>query len=285
ARYAAMEEYFDRSGPDGRIMMCGTASVQINLDAGRPGDGPGSVPHRWAVAHAIGPVLVAAFANSPHHAGRATGWKSTRQAVWSRLDRSRCGPVGGTDPRASWARYALDAQVMCVRGDDPWQVPAGLTFRDWLAGAGTRPAAADDLDYHLSTLFPPVRPRRWLELRMVDAQPGEDGWVVPLAVAVGLIEDETAADRALDATRASGPEHPGPWLRAARDGLADPELRVAASACFGAALGGLGRLGAPPEVVAEVEQFAERYVARGRCPADDHLAPVACEPTVLEVLR
>jgi glutamate--cysteine ligase len=268
-RYTAMERYFDRSGPYGRIMMCGTASVQVCLDAGLLGGGSAGIDHRWRVAHAIGPVLVGAFANSPRHAGRPTGWKSTRQAAWARLDPSRTRPPRGDDPALAWAAYALDAQVLCVRGGDSWAVPDGLTFRDWVAGAGPRRPTRADLDYHLTTLFPPVRPHRWLELRMIDAQPGRDGWVVPAAVATALVEDAAAGDAALAATERWDPMDTRVWLRAARLGLADPHLRAAAVTCFAAALGGLARLGAPAGLVAAVERFADRYVTYGLCPADD----------------
>src|SRR5215469_6810075 len=81
-RYAAMEAYFDRSGPWGRQMMCATASVQVCLDAGDDGDGPSGYRWRWRLLHTIGPVLVAAFANSPLRYGRPTGWRSSRQQVW-----------------------------------------------------------------------------------------------------------------------------------------------------------------------------------------------------------
>ncbi len=65
-----MEEFFNRAGPWGRLMMCSTASVQVCLDAGEQGTGPGSVGWRWRLLHALGPVLVAAFANSPLREGR-----------------------------------------------------------------------------------------------------------------------------------------------------------------------------------------------------------------------
>jgi glutamate--cysteine ligase len=296
-RYEAMETFFDRSGPDGRIMMCSTASVQVCLDAGLLGGGTAGIGHRWRVAHAIGPVLVAAFANSPRHAGRPTGWKSTRQAVWARLDPSRTAAPRGADPALAWAQYALDARVLCVRhtpnidvsgsaaahataahataadaggGEVPsWPVPVRLTFRDWLTGAGPRPATIDDLEFHLTTLFPPVRPRRWLELRMIDAQSGDDGWVVPVAVATALMEDGVAGGQALAATEQWDPFDAEPSLRAARFGLADPDLRDAATRCFEAARGALGRLGAPRAITETVDRFAERYVSAGRCPADD----------------
>jgi gamma-glutamylcysteine synthetase len=85
-RYRAMELFFDRDGPWGRTMMRRTASLQINLDSGDDGDGPTGYRYRWELAHRIGPVLVAAFANSPLSAGRPTGWLSTPQATRSRMD-------------------------------------------------------------------------------------------------------------------------------------------------------------------------------------------------------
>lgn len=285
-RYAAMEEFFDRQGPAGRSMMCGTASVQVCLDAGTESPGPSGFTRRWRLAHLLGPVLVAAFANSPLLRGRPSGWRSTRQAVWTRLDPSRTLAPPGADPRAAWAAYALDAELLCVRRDDgrPWTAPPGTTFRQWIHGqangAGEPPPTRDDFAYHLTTLFPPVRPQGHLELRMIDAQAGPDGWIVPLAVVTALFEDADAALLAETVTErlaVPGPAAPrNPlWLRAARRGLADPALRRAAQACFAAAQAALARLDAPPEVRSAVAEFAERYVARGRCPADDLLDAVS----------
>ena len=290
-RYRAMEEFFDRSGPWGRVMMCSTASVQVCVDAGDESSGPSGYRWRWRLLHALGPPLVAAFANSPLLRGRPSGWKSTRQAVWARLDPSRtrapadAEPVPGQprapaspDPRAAWAGYALDAAVMCVRRPEPdgWTAPPGLTFREWVRGAGERSPESGDLAYHLSTLFPPVRPQGHLELRVIDAQPG-DGWIVPTAVVSALLDDPAAAEAAMTAAvpvwRDPGPDTPGgsPWLRAARYGPADAQLGVAAERCFEAAVAALGRLGVPGPVRQAVDSFAARYVARRRCPADDQL--------------
>jgi glutamate--cysteine ligase len=310
-RYAAMEEFFDRDGPWGRVMMCSSASVQVCVDAGLEQGGPTGYRFRWRLLHALGPVLVAAFANSPLRCGQRTGWKCGRQEVWNRLDPGRTrAPAGaepdaagtggadgmGADPRFEFARYALDAEVMCVRRPDAgrWSVPAGLTFRDWLRGAGERRPTADDLAYHLTTLWPPVRPHGHLELRVIDAQPGDDGWKVPAAVVAALVDDPAAADAAMAAAEpvwhpqpggprcgsggadaGAGPDGNGatasPWLRAARLGPADPGLARAGLACFEAADAALGRSAAPPAIREQVAEFADRYVARGRCPADDML--------------
>lgn len=284
-RYEAMETYFDRTGPAGRAMMCASASVQVCVDAGHEEPGPLGHGRRWRLAHLLGAVLVAAFANSPAHEGPYAGWRCARQGVWSDLDTRRSlAPPLEAEPRGAWTRQALDTEVMCVRTDEegaPWVVPRGLTFRDWLrSGGGPRPPTAADLDYHLTTLFPPVRPRGHLELRMIDAQPGDDGWLVPVAVVHALFDDPEAAETAyrvakgLADTYGARPAPRNPlWRSAARDALSDPELRSAARACFRAAVSALPRLGAGGHVVDTVGEFTERYVSRGRCPADDRTEP------------
>ncbi|CAM5274619.1 Glutamate--cysteine ligase EgtA OS=Streptomyces antimycoticus OX=68175 GN=egtA PE=3 SV=1 [Streptomyces antimycoticus] len=116
---------------------------------------------------------------------------------------------------------------------------------------------------------------------MIDAQSGEDGWIVPLAVTVALFDDPQAAEtvyRVVKPLAETAGARPAPgnrlWRAAARHGLADPELRAAAVSCFATALDALPRIGASPAVIAAVADFTDRYVARGRCPADDLLAPL-----------
>ncbi|MBE8476388.1 ergothioneine biosynthesis glutamate--cysteine ligase EgtA [Streptomyces justiciae] len=279
-RYDAMEACLDRTGPAGRAMMCTSASVQVCLDAGHEEPGPLGHGRRWWLAHQLGAVLVAAFANSPLVGREPTGWISTRQLLWMEIGAGRAGapPLEG-DPRAAWARHVLDAPVMCIRQDGgAWDVPDGMTFREWTRTGVPRPPTREDLDYHLTTLFPPVRPRGHIELRMMDAQPGEDGWIVPLAVTTALFDDPEAAETAYRAVKPLAERSlglPAPhnplWLDAARTGLADPELHEVAVECFTAALDALPRLGATDEVQGAVAAYLERYVRQGRCPADDLL--------------
>ncbi|MEU6477487.1 ergothioneine biosynthesis glutamate--cysteine ligase EgtA [Streptomyces sp. NPDC047017] len=285
-RYDALEQCLDRNGPAGRHMMCASASVQVCVDAGHEEPGPLGHVRRWWLAHQLGPVLVAAFASSPLVAGRPTGWRSTRQLHWAQIGPGRAGgPSLDGDPRAAWTRHVLDAPVMCVRREDgPWQVPDGLTFRDWIRSGLPRPPTREDLDYHLTTLFPPVRPRGHLELRMIDAQPGDDGWIVPLAVTAALFDDPEASETAYRAVKPLAERaltRPAPhnalWADAARSALADPELREAAVICFEAAVAALPRLGAGDEVTGAVAAHLDHYVRRGRCPADDLLDRVRGE--------
>ena len=272
-RYRAMEEYFDTHWPAGRTMMRHTASIQVNLDTGEPDD----IPARWQRAHDLGPVLVAAFANSPFDArGRVTGWCSTRFAVWDGIDPSRTGAafVDGLEPDAAFTRYVLDARVMMLWPDGPAS-PDGpavvprpeLTFGEWLDHGNEHGfPTTDDLTYHLTTLFPPVRPRGWLELRMIDGLPPE-WWPVAVAVTTALIDDATAAataDGSLVATR-------GEWSTAARCGLADPALQRAAAACFDAARAALPRMGVDATTLAALDEYRLRYVDRGRSPAHDRI--------------
>ncbi|MFJ4830729.1 ergothioneine biosynthesis glutamate--cysteine ligase EgtA [Streptomyces sp. NPDC088747] len=277
-RYDAMERCLDRAGPEGRAMMCTSASVQVCLDAGYEEPGPLGHGRRWWMAHQLGAVLVAAFAHSPMAKGQHTGWRSTRQSLWTAMDPGRSNaPDLGTEPRAAWARRVLDAPVMCVRAPSgPWDVPEGLSFRAWTRS--DNPPDRTDLDYHLTTLFPPVRPRGHLELRMIDAQPGDDGWIVPLAVTAALFDDAEAAEvayRTVKPLAERAGSRPAPrnplWRAAAQHGLDDPELHEAAVICFDAAAEALPRLGATTEVRDAVAEYIDRFVARGRCPADDLL--------------
>ncbi|HEX2356292.1 MAG TPA: glutamate-cysteine ligase family protein [Micromonosporaceae bacterium] len=272
-RYQALAAYHDQRGRKGREVMCNSASVQVCLDAGDDSAGWGGYRRRWWLADAIGPVLLAAFANSPRTTRVGTRWVSYRQALRFGTDPTRTrAPRRTADPRTAWARYALAARVALIAEPEPlpWQVPTGLTMRDWLRGHGPRPARLDDLERHLGSLVPPVRPRGYLEVRMIDQQPG-DGWVVPVAVVTALLDDPVAAEAAAAATEPlrSPLRRHRDWVAAARGGLADPALGAAARACFDAAAAALVRRGADARVRTAVEGFIERYVARGRCPADD----------------
>lgn len=266
-RYDAMERYFTAIGArHGPVSMNSTAAIQVNLDIGAD---PVDAARRWRLLHTIGPTMIACFANSPVHAERATGWKSTRQHVWQDLDAQRTRPPESGDPATTWANYALDADLMLVRRVDEgdWSVAPGTTFRDWVEGRLGPAPTSDDLDYHLTTLFPPVRPRGWYEVRYLDAQALE-WWPVPLAVLSALVDDPDAGEAATVCCAGVGQE----WRAAARGGLASPELAAAAKGCFAAALTALSAHGADPELVDLVAGFADTYVEHGRCPADDTLA-------------
>jgi glutamate--cysteine ligase len=265
ARYRAMERFFvaSRTGSAGAAMMTSTASVQVNLDAG-PRDGWAA---RVRLAHALGPTLVAITANSPLLGGKFSGWQSTRQRVWSELDSARCGPIltaSGEDPGTDWARYALKAPVMLVHtrsGGATVPVTRYVPFTDWADGRallGGRLPTTVDVDYHLTTLFPPVRPRGWLEIRYLDSVP-DDVWPAVVFTVVTLLDDATAADLAADAVEPVT----AAWDTAARVGLADRRLYAAANRCVAIAAE------RAPSPLLDVMGRLVQAVEQGRCPADD----------------
>ncbi|HWM04998.1 MAG TPA: ergothioneine biosynthesis glutamate--cysteine ligase EgtA [Actinophytocola sp.] len=254
-RYAAMEQVFEPIGPHGITMMCATAGLQVCLDAGEPE----ALAARWAAVTALGPVLVAAFANSPNLEGRATGWASARMRAVLGTDPPRSLPSRiVADPAADWARRVMETPVLCVRGDtDRWATPAGMSFADWLAGARSDQPTTDDLDYHLTTMFPPVRPHGYLEVRYLDAQCGDD-WVTPVALLAALMSTPRTVDAVLDACLPVGDR----WLPAARDGLADRALATAAAAVLDVGACALPELGLNHElteaIVADLDRLPRR---------------------------
>ncbi|CAN5461058.1 ergothioneine biosynthesis glutamate--cysteine ligase EgtA [soil metagenome] len=280
-RYQAMEQFFVASdtGPAGAAMMTSTASVQVNLDAG-PQEGWAG---RVALAHALGPVMIAIAANSPLLDGQFTGWQSSRQMVWSQLDSARCGPIltaSDDDPATDWARYALKAPIMLVRTPDPVPVLDWVPFADWADGVvpldGRRPTTAD-LDYHLTTLFPPVRPRGWLEIRYLDSVP-DHLWPALVFTLTTLLDNPAAAAIAAEAVAPVGTA----WDTAARVGLADRHLFAAANTCVATA----AEL-APPELVESMQTLAA-LVEQGRSSGDafaDRVVEIGIVPAVSEVSR
>ncbi len=276
-RYAAMEEHFDaRScGGAGRAMMTSTAALQVNLDAG-PATGWAD---RIGQLHSMVPMLVAMSSTSPYLGGRASGWHSMRQETWTGIDHSRSDPVAGAEPAVGWALYALDAPVMLLR-EDPDSgltmrpVTSRVTFSEWLRDPGRlgRRATLADLDYHLTTLFPPVRPRGYVELRCIDSLP-DRWWPAVAAIVATLADDPVAADVATDLCA----ETAGAWEVAARDGLADSAIRRAVAGCVEVAA-----TRAPTALRAEVEEFAGLIDAGGPACA---LRAVAVEHGPLRLLE
>lgn len=295
-RYAAMESYFDTQGESGRTMMCSTASMQLNLDL----HGPTSFSDRWELLHSVGPVLAAAFANSPFRHGWPSGFRSARLATWLAIDPSRTRPAAapptdarGTkndrlgndeEPGQAWVKYALEARVMLVRSSPDQFVPARghFTFNNWMHngwmhnGQELGYPTLDDFAYHLTTLFPPIRPRGWFELRMIDVLP-DPWWRAAIALITSMINDPIACQVAAAATASTHTL----WPEAARHGLAHPTLALAARHCFAAALEAVHQSDVDVETLETCAAFVDHYVNRGRCLADDLLDRWALDGTVL----
>ncbi len=178
-RYRAMEAYFDAIGPHGRVMMCNTASLQVNVDpAGDPATS-------WRAAN-IAASLLGGFGHC------------ARREVWQSVDVTRCTPVDhddDVDVGEAWARYSFAARVMFIRahGDECVPVLDGMTLDDWLRdGHALGWPTAADLAEHLTTLFPPVRPRGFFEVRTIDMC-DDDTWPALAALAAAVVLDDVAA--------------------------------------------------------------------------------------------
>lgn len=255
-RYLAMASYFRALSAAGEQMMRQTAALQVNID---PGD---DAPLLWRVLNAAAPLLVAMFARSPAYAGSLTGERSHRAALWRRLDPARTGLLRGQEDAVDeYLGFALAAGAMHRVDEDGRHRPMG----DWIARG-----AVSDAEWrtHLTTLFPEVRPRRFLELRSCDAV--EPEWVVaPLVLATGIAwhpPSLRAAAELLGAADESLLE------RAGRCALRDPALSSLAASLAGIALAGCSALGEAHVSGDDLERardFFARYTFAGRSPADD----------------
>jgi glutamate--cysteine ligase len=214
-RYAAMESYFARYSPPGVDMMTRTAALQLNVDVGP------DPAESWRRAHAMIPLLAATFANSPTTDGGSFAPVSHRQRIWSGTDPSRTRPVGRE--MSEWSRYVLDAFVM-LRLDGEGSAIATehrQTLREHLAAGEV--LSVDEIELHLTTMFPPVRPRGHLEFRMIDSVPAA-GRAAAIAVVWTLLTDHLVSDEIL-AIQASVADAP---TVAIERGLDDATLRRAA---------------------------------------------------------
>ena len=227
-RYTGMTRYFDSIGPSGVRMMRQTAALQINLERG---EDPKS---RWRLLNSLAPIVVALFANSRVYAGKPTGWVSYRSQFWRTLDPSRTGIVYDEAGHVErYLKFALDAIAMRSGADGAGYRP----FREWMR----EPVVTrEDWLFHLSTLFPEVRPKEFFELRSADTiDPAT--LAAPVLFVTSLVYDPESASRAQEMIDA-----PSDKLleRAGRLGLADPEIRRIASRLVVLALDGARRLGA-----------------------------------------
>jgi glutamate--cysteine ligase len=200
-RYAIMRAYMPKVGTRGLDMMFRTATVQVNLDFASEAD----MVRKMRVSLALQPVATALFANSPFTEGRPNGFLSMRSEIWRDTDNDRAGML----PRAfddgfgyeSYVDWALDVPMYFVKRDDTYHDVAGASFRDLLAGKlAALPgevATRSDWANHVSTLFPEVRLKRYIEMRGADVGPPERIAALS-AFWVGLLYDEAALDAAWD---------------------------------------------------------------------------------------
>ncbi len=200
-RYKLMDAYMQRVGTHGTQMMRRTCTVQVNLDFGSEAD----MVQKMRVALALQPVATALFANSPFFEGKPNGHKSWRSRIWRDLDAARTGmlPFVFDDGFGfeNYVQYALDVPMYFVYRDGKYIDALGQSFRAFMNGElpalpGERPTLSDWAD-HLTTIFPEVRLKKFIEMRGADGGPWRRLCALP-AFWVGLLYDQTALDAAWD---------------------------------------------------------------------------------------
>jgi glutamate--cysteine ligase len=200
-RYAIMLEYMPKVGSLGLDMMLRTCTIQTNLDYASEAD----MAEKFRVGLALQPLATALFANSPFTEGRPNGFLSYRSHIWSDTDPDRTGmlPFVFEDGFGyeRYLDYALDVPMYFVFRDGLYVDVAGRSFRDFLEGRlpelpGEQPRVSDFTD-HLSTIFPEVRLKSFLEMRGADGGRWSRICALP-ALWVGLLYDETARAAAWD---------------------------------------------------------------------------------------
>src|SRR5277367_5286288 len=200
-RYRIMTAYMPKVGKLGLDMMYRTCTVQANLDFSSEAD----MVKKLRVSLALQPVATALFANSPFTEGRPNGSLSFRAEIWRDTDNARTGMLPWAfEPGMGferWVDYALDVPMYFVKHGDDYVDVSGQSFRDLMAGKlpgmpGAR-ATISDWSNHISTIFPEVRLKRYLEMRGADSGPTRNLLALP-AFWVGILYDEVSLDAAWD---------------------------------------------------------------------------------------
>jgi glutamate--cysteine ligase len=200
-RYKIMREYMPKKGKLGIDMMLRTCTVQTNLDYESEAD----MVKKFRVSLALQPLATALFANSPFKEGKDTGYKSYRSNIWTDTDPDRCGmlPFVFEDGFGfeRYADYMLNVPMYFVYRDGKYIDASGQDFKDFLKGKlaarpGELPTLSDWAD-HVTTAFPEVRLKKYLEMRGADSGPLPMLSALP-ALWVGLLYDQTALDAAWD---------------------------------------------------------------------------------------
>jgi glutamate--cysteine ligase len=248
-RYKIMTAYMPKVGTLGLDMMYRTCTVQTNLDFGSEAD----MVKKLRVSIALQPVATALFANSPVTEGKPNGYQSFRSEIWRDTDNARAGMLPWVfEPGMGferWVDYALDVPMYFIKHGNDYIDVAGQSFRDLLAGKlralpGTR-ATISDWANHLSTIFPEVRLKRYLEMRGADSGTLPNLLALP-ALWAGLLYDDASLDAAWDLVKG--------WSAEDRQKLRDAVPKLA----LGATVRGRSAL----EIAAEVLALARAGLKR-----------------------
>jgi glutamate--cysteine ligase len=280
ARYGVMRRYLPTRGDLALHMMHLSATVQANFDYGSEAD----MAAKLRTAMGVSPLVSALFANSPLHLGKPSGFASRRVHVWRHVDPDRCGLLPFVfEPGFGYAQYvewALDVPMFFVLHEGAYRPAEGVTFRRFLAeGHEGRRATLQDWNLHLTTLFPEVRMKQFLEVRGADAVPPDLTCALP-ALWKGILYDDGACDAAWRLVAGwSFAEREASLEAVARRGLAAkvagrPVLPLARE-LLEIARTGLARIGHGNGVEADERRFLEPALAvaeRGLSPGEEVLA-------------
>ncbi|MFW5835071.1 MAG: glutamate--cysteine ligase [Pseudomonadota bacterium] len=203
-RYGIMSSYMPKRGSLGLDMMYRTCTIQTNLDFASEAD----MVKKFRVALALQPIGTALFANSPFTDGKPNGFSSYRSHIWTDTDPDRAGMLPFVFEEGfgfeRYVDYMLDVPMYFVYRDGRYIDASGQSFRDFMAGRlpalpGERPLLSDWED-HLTTAFPEVRLKRYLEMRGADGGPWNMICALP-ALWVGLLYDDATLEAAWDLVR------------------------------------------------------------------------------------
>ncbi len=201
ARYKIMREYMPKKGKLGLEMMQSTCTVQVNLDF----DSESTMVQMYRIALALQPIATALWANSPFKEGKPSGYLSYRSHIWTDTDPDRCGMLDFVFEDGfgfeRYVDYVLEVPMYFVCRDGNYIDASGQSFRDFMDGKlpalpGEKPLMTDWVD-HMSTVFPEVRLKQFLEMRGADGGPWSRLCALP-AFWVGLLYDTDARDAAWD---------------------------------------------------------------------------------------
>ena len=201
ARYRIMRAYMDKVGSLGQDMMSRTCTVEVNLDFSSEAD----MVHKFRTSLALQPIATALFANSPFTDGQPNGYVSYRSRVWEDTDPDRTGMLpfvfDGEMGFEKYTDYMLDVPMYFVYRDGKYLDATGQSFRDFLDGRlpvlpGEKPTLKDWED-HLTTAFPEVRLKRYMEMRGADGGPWARLCALP-ALWAGLLYHQPSLDAAWD---------------------------------------------------------------------------------------
>jgi glutamate--cysteine ligase len=256
-RYVRLTRFMEDRGTGGTRMMRQTAAFQCNLDWGADAFA------RWRFLNALAPYTVGVFANSPVYRGQPTGERSFRARVWRELDGGRTGifAADADDPVPEYLRFALDAPAILL----PYATDEWLPFRTWNERGRV---TEEHWKYHLTTLFPDVRPKGFVEVRGADAVAPE-WYAAPLVFFSGLTYHQPTFEAAREIV---GSPDPALLELAGRAGLSDERIGSVARDLFELALAGAKALGPgfiSPADLEEARAFFQTYTARSLSPADD----------------